>query len=594
MNSVGSIEKILDMLASADPSKAVSALQYLVRKPEQIAGEELKAAVRRCLEHQDVAVRFWARKLQEKALGREKATSSAPGNVLADRSMSELLEMLKLNTKEYGAIDVLRELLGRPGDQVRVELVRVLAQVADPVQISFLTKHLGMRFPDEEMLTCLLPYLKHSDDRVVANTVEGIESMESNAAVAVLAQLLNHPSQRVRANAAKALNRHQPEKAAEVFRQMLQMREQPNFILAACHAVRHVRGREFLPLLAGLLDDPVVAPEAMKTISVICGDVAVGLLDQLPEVSKDAFLRRRVLMAVSDHLASSFPGDQNPWAPVQAGENRRVIEVGEKRIFALKPAFSLEEARRKALAKKCDAFGLISKFLYRPREDQITLIYSEMRYEPFWHVVCQLYLDYTRAREVDLNVERPVQALRVGRQILVPEQGRIRLSMEEHCVEECLKEVCIDAQTGTSGAFQRHLAYPRQELRETEELMVDDTIVVPARIKASPVVRDLLSEVMKPVRATEINREHINLHRVNLMFRPVYAFEFQWENSQSFAVLEIDGLTGDIISGKALKKKFDELFSESSLFELGSEAIDLMIPGGGLAAKLARAVLGKN
>ncbi|HNV68448.1 MAG TPA: HEAT repeat domain-containing protein [Candidatus Ozemobacteraceae bacterium] len=582
------------MLASAEAAKAVSALQYLVRKPELLTDEALRTAADRCLDHHDVAVRFWARKLRSavEQLAAKRIESSE--GALTARSVSELLEMLKRAPSGYGAIEILRELVTRSGDELRGTLLTYLAQTTDTVQISFLTKHLGLRFPDDDMLSRLLPYLKHGDDRVVANTVEGVEPMESSAAVAVLAQLLSHPSQRVRANAAKALNRHAPEKATGVLRQMLQMHDQPNFVLAACHAVRHLRHREFLPTLAGLLTDPVIASEAMKTISVICGDVAIQLLDQLPEVAKDVIVRQRLLMAVEEHLAASCPVDQNPWAPLQASDNRRVIEVGEKRLFALQPSLTLDEAQKKALANKRDAFGVISKFLYRPREDQIRLTYREMRYEPFWHVVCQLCLDYTRAREVDLNIERPVQSVRVGRQILTPEQGRIRLTMDEHCVEECLKEVFIDAQTGAPGPYQRHLAYPRREIRETEELMVDEVIVVPARIKASPVVRDLLTEILKPVRATEINHEQISLHRVNLLFRPVYAFEFQWEDSQSFAVLEIDGLTGEVVSGKALKKKFDELFSESSLFELGSEAIDLVIPGGGLAAKLARAVLGKN
>src|SRR6266852_6315138 len=69
-------------------------------------------------------------------------------------------------------------------------------------------------------------------------------------------------------------------------------------------------------------------------------------------------------------------------------EERAVdIELAPQRIFALKDQLSAEEVRVKAMDRRATAISSgIGGLLQRPKADDITLLASQRRVEPFWHV----------------------------------------------------------------------------------------------------------------------------------------------------------------------------------------------------------------
>lgn len=267
------------------------------------------------------------------------------------------------------------------------------------------------------------------------------------------------------------------------------------------------------------------------------------------------------------------------------------IQIIEQKIFALAVAVSRADAQQIAMSKRTDAFGLISKLFYRPQEDDIQLCYTETRYEPFWHVVCQTRLEYRREREYQLRLDREVVEVTVGETVHPAQNHTLTIKGIERCVDDQHSEVCIDAHTGRRCQFSSHVSAERREIQQTEELMVDDQIVVPAKVKASIVVREMLSQLFKPVSADDIVSQSIVISNMNLYFRPVHAFEFQWASQDKQAVFEIDAVSGDWVWGRAIKQKLSEIFTEENLFELGGETLGLVVPGGTLAVKLARAVI---
>ncbi|MBF0501353.1 MAG: HEAT repeat domain-containing protein [Candidatus Riflebacteria bacterium] len=505
----------------------------------------------------------------------------------------DILDWKQLESGLSGAsaIEMLRKVIDNKSSKDLPQLIEYLNNCRDVIQISFLTKHLGLAFASSDLLPVLMPFLKHEDDRIVANTIEGIEAIGTPTTFAVLAQILNHRSHRVRGNAAKALARHDPQIAHKIIHEMLRMRDRPHIIAAACHAIKEIRAKEFLPQLIPLVSDPVLGQDALNAFGVIGADAAVGFLEQFSEPGADPVTRDQILYAVELHIGKRRSAQTNPWArPGPTSHDRHTLEFGEQKIFALEPNISREEAESKAVAAKIDAFGLLSKLLYRPKMERITLVYAETRFEPFWHVICQTSLDYTRVRSEELRFDSHIQEVRIGERIFPIQNGHLQLSIPEHCIDEVRREVYIDAQTGAKGDFAKHAAANCREIKQTEELMIEDLIVVPAQIKASLIVRDLLADMFKPIKATEINAERIILSKLSLCFRPVYAFEFRWEDYQQIAVLEIDGITGALVAGKAVKQKLKEIFNEENLFEIGGEAIGMVVPGGNLAMKLAKAM----
>ena len=270
------------------------------------------------------------------------------------------------------------------------------------------------------------------------------------------------------------------------------------------------------------------------------------------------------------------------------------IEVGEEKIYALEKKFSLAEAEKKVLDNRVKAFGMLSKLILRPKEDEISITYSEQRYEPFWHVLCTAHIEYSISKDYKIDVERQVITSKVGSENFSTSSGKLILPAVEQCMEEFKKEEFIDAHSNKKAKYSKYIGYTKKELRETEELMVDDVIVVPAKVKASMITRSMLSELIKPVKADEINCEKIRIDKLNLYFRPVYAFELLWKPKDKKTVVEVDGLTGELTSGRAIRQKLKEVFSETDLFELGSDAVDIFVPGGGIALRLARGVIKKK
>ncbi|NYT06628.1 MAG: hypothetical protein GKC04_09755, partial [Methanomicrobiales archaeon] len=123
------------------------------------------------------------------------------------------------------------------------------------------------------------------------------------------------------------------------------------------------------------------------------------------------------------------------------------------------------------------------------------------------------------------------------------------------------------------------------------ELGDGDVIVVPAKVKASSLTRSIVAEMLHPVEADSITVEEIRVQALHLYFRPVYAFEYAWPSKQKTAVLELDAATREVRhGGVTLRQKMQEVFSEHDLFDIGADVIDLLVPGGGIALKLAKKV----
>jgi hypothetical protein len=69
------------------------------------------------------------------------------------------------------------------------------------------------------------------------------------------------------------------------------------------------------------------------------------------------------------------------------------------------------------------------------------------------------------------------------------------------------------------------------------------TVVVPPKVKASALVREVVSSAIGRIEADRILEERVIVDAVDLLYRPVYAFRYRHAGKE--AVIEFDGLTGD-------------------------------------------------
>ncbi len=265
MSGQANLQALVD---AKDIDAVVRFLQLVVKGGVPEVSPENEEVITVLTKSSDVATRFWAKK----ALG--KLADSLPEPKIPEETApvtSTDLLLQKLNAVEstFVSLDTIKLLCESKDPQVLQPLIDYLSRCTDEVQISYLTKQLGQAFPSDGVLKVLVPYLKHPDARVVANTIEGIECIQSPSVVVLLSQMLAHDHHRVRANAVKAIGNQNRESALLVLGKMLEMSDKPHFVIAACHAAKELKTLELLETMKSLESDQIVGDEISSAIACI-------------------------------------------------------------------------------------------------------------------------------------------------------------------------------------------------------------------------------------------------------------------------------------------------------------------------------------
>jgi len=104
-------------------------------------------------------------------------------------------------------------------------------------------------------------------------------------------------------------------------------------------------------------------------------------------------------------------------------------------------------------------------------------------------------------------------------------------------------------------------------------------------ITAASILQQVKSRLSAPVEADQIDSDEIDLRALNLLYRPVYAFQFAWKDK--LGVIEIDGLSGRVNKeGSMLGNAVRKLGSRDALFDLGADFAGMVLPGGTIMVKL--------
>ena len=163
----------------------------------------------------------------------------------------------------------------------------------------------------------------------------------------------------------------------------------------------------------------------------------------------------------------------------------------------------------------------------------------------------------------------------------------------EHCVEEEDSEVFIDGITGKNQVeLTGYMTFAPEKVKEEFNKMVhQNSILVPPQMRASAIIRDIVSKMIKAIQADKINEEVINVPMVDLYYRPVYALQYLWKAKGKEAIVEVDALTGTVKSGsRVFSEYFGKVLEQNFLFDLGADVAGLLFPGGKHCGKSSKKV----
>lgn len=271
------------------------------------------------------------------------------------------------------------------------------------------------------------------------------------------------------------------------------------------------------------------------------------------------------------------------------------IGVASQRMIRLINRIDAETAKQRAWQKKINAFDALSKvssLLSRPKDEDFTLIYNELRYEPFWHVVAKAHYEYNRTTSYQIPIaNKEVKSVTIHDSKYDVHSNQIRIPVMEHCLQDEREEMIVDGLTSKPAAELK--SYIEAEQREVKNQLKDEVepnaILVPPQTRVSALMRDSLAKMIKGIHADEILSEDVQVERIDLYYRPIYAFKYSWVSKGKEAILEVDGVTGEIRSGgRVFTEYVGKVLDRDFLFDIGADAVGMFVPGGSIAVKAAK------
>lgn len=264
------------------------------------------------------------------------------------------------------------------------------------------------------------------------------------------------------------------------------------------------------------------------------------------------------------------------------------FNIKDQKILALQPMLTVNDAEWKAQKYKTSLFGSVSRALSFVKNQDVVLSHVEVRYEPFWFADGESLVEYEKARPYYFEVDEKVKKVAVSNKVYDINEGRLEIPAVDTCVEDRKKEMFMDAMSGEEVDYSKYFDFKTKAIKQTEELDVGNTVVVPAEVRAEFLIRTMLKDLMATVHADKILNEKLDISRLYLFFRPIYAFEFSIRGKNKKGVIEIDGCTGEVKKkGSVVKRKIREVFSENVLFEVSTELASCIIPGAGAGVIVA-------
>ena len=279
------------------------------------------------------------------------------------------------------------------------------------------------------------------------------------------------------------------------------------------------------------------------------------------------------------------------------------IYLSPEQAYHFVPHYTIEVAHDRVEQKKTSLVaGAVSSLLSRPNPDDIQMVSTENRLEPYWVIAASARTLYDRNRSYIVTVSGPeVQRVTIFEQDLpvdvkTKEGAGITLTGVEHCLEERRTTRAFDGLSGEKSDPGKYQSFAKTVIVDLENFSPVGTLVVPPQVRAQAVVRQVLAEVIKPVQnAQVILEEVVNVETIEVNFRPVYALEYEWAAKGKRTVVEFDALTGEFnAGGKKLSAQIKGIVTRDLLFDITADAAGMLVPGGGIAVKLVKAVVDRS
>lgn len=271
------------------------------------------------------------------------------------------------------------------------------------------------------------------------------------------------------------------------------------------------------------------------------------------------------------------------------------IVIAEKGAFYFEPAITAEEARGRASAHKASAFGTLSRLFSRPKDDDITISDLGIWYLPLWHAKAHLRFAYDRNDSYKVPVKTPhARAVNLAGTEYAVTSGAVEIAVVEHCERDEQKELWLDALRNEPANAQPYLKAGATAVN-LDEFAPEGAKIVAPTVRAAAVVRTLLGDDFRPADADAFHEETVNVECLDLYLRPTYNFTCSWPAKNKSTDIAVDAVTGEIqTQASATMALVAKLTKPETLFDIGAETLNLVVPGGAIPLRIMQAIAEKR
>jgi len=279
------------------------------------------------------------------------------------------------------------------------------------------------------------------------------------------------------------------------------------------------------------------------------------------------------------------------------------IYLATEHAYHFIPQFNVEVARDRVEQKKVNLIaGTLGSLFSRAKPEDLQLATVENRVEPFWLLEASSRTVYDRARTYTIPAGgaevRSVTVLGTDFPVVPQPKGdnAFTLAGVEHCVQELKSRQTFDGITGAKADLLKYAGAAKTEIADITTFSPEGVLVIPPQVKANAVVRQVTADVVQPVQNVQtIHEERVDVETIDLNFRPIYAFEYEWAAKNKRVIIEFDPLTGEMHSGgKRWSDQIKSMVTRDLIFDITADAFGTLVPGGSIAVKLVKAVVDRK
>ena len=279
------------------------------------------------------------------------------------------------------------------------------------------------------------------------------------------------------------------------------------------------------------------------------------------------------------------------------------IYLATEHAYHFIPQFNVEVARDRVEQKKVNLIaGTLGSLFSRAKPEDLQLATVENRVEPFWLLEASSRTVYDRARTYTIPAGgaevRSVTVMGTDFPVVPQPKGdnAFTLAGVEHCVQELKSRQTFDGITGAKADLLKYAGAAKTEIADITTFSPEGVLVIPPQVKANAVVRQVTADVVQPVQNVQtIHEERVDVETIDLNFRPIYAFEYEWAAKNKRVIIEFDPLTGEMHSGgKRWSDQIKSMVTRDLIFDITADAFGTLVPGGSIAVKLVKAVVDRK